>query len=172
MRAKSKEAAAKEAYEKACGCELAHGGCSQCVILALQEVFDMRDDNVFKAASGLSGGIGQMHDTCGALTGASLMLSMKYGRSREEIGVPGKMVESLLPVGKLYKWFEKEFSSVKCRDIRARTLGVYYDTKIPWQRDLAMEAGLSNVCSDLAGKVAAKTAEMLWDAIEEEKKQA
>jgi len=32
-----------------------------------------------------------------------------------------------------------------------------------------MEAGMYEVCSDLAGKVAAKATEMLWDAMEEEK---
>ena len=140
------------------------------MILALQDVFDVRDDNIFKAASGLAGGIGQMHDTCGALLGASMMLSLKYGRSREEIDDAEKLKSSYLPVAKLYKWFEKEFSSATCREIRTKMAGVYYDTKIPWQADLAKEAGLPEKCAELTAKTAAKTAEMLWDATEEEKK--
>jgi C_GCAxxG_C_C family probable redox protein len=130
----------------------------------------MRDDNVFKAASGLAGGIGMMGDTCGALLGASLMLGLKCGRDREEIGNFEKLKGSSVPVGKLYKWFQKEFGSANCHDIRTRFGGgAYYDFSIPWQRELAMEARVFEKCSDLVGRTAARTAEMLWDAIEEEK---
>jgi len=127
-------------------------------------VFDTRDDNIFKAASGFGGGIGQMHDTCGALLGASMMLSLKHGRGREEIENQEKMKDAYLSIGQLYKWFEKEFGSAKCHEIRTGFAGVYYDTKIPWQAELAKEAGLPAKCADLTGKVAARTAEMLWNA--------
>jgi C_GCAxxG_C_C family probable redox protein len=140
------------------------------LILALQDVFDMSDDNVFKAASGLGGGVGLMHDTCGALLGASMMLSLKYGRERQEIDNFEKLNNSALPVGKLYKWFEKEFGSATCREIRTKFFDVYYDLKVPWQFELAEEAGQFEKCAELVGKTAAKTAEMLWDAIEAEKK--
>jgi C_GCAxxG_C_C family probable redox protein len=130
----------------------------------------MRDDNVFKAASGLAGGVGLMGSTCGALLGASMMLSVKYGRRRDEIGDEEKLTNSGLPVAKLYKWFEKEFGSVICREVRTGFIGVDYDINIPWQAELADEAGLFERCCDLVGKTAARTAEMLWDAIDEEKK--
>jgi len=130
----------------------------------------MRDDNVFKAASGLAGGIGRMSNACGALLGASMMLGLKYGREREEIDNFEKLESSLLPVSKLYEWFEKEFGSAVCREIRIELFGVDYDLKIPRQRELAYEAGLAEKCGELVGKTAARTAEMLWDAIEAEKK--
>jgi hypothetical protein len=131
----------------------------------------MRDDNLFKAASGLSGGVGLMGDVCGSLLGASLMLGSVYGRERDEIGNFEKLKNSAVPVGKLYKWFEKEFGSATCRDIRTRFGGgAYYDFGVPWQRELANEAGIFKKCSDLCGKTAARTAEMLWDALEAEKK--
>ena len=113
-----------------------------------------------------------MGDTCGALLGASMMLGLKYGREREEIGNFDKLKSSSVPVGKLYKWFEKEFGSATCHDIRTRFGGgAYYDFSIPWQRELAMEAGQMEKCAELTGKTAAKIAEMLWDAMEEENKQ-
>lgn len=131
----------------------------------------MRDDNVFKAASGLSAGIGQMHDTCGALLGASMMLGLKYGRGREEVSDVEKLQSSYLPVARLYKWFEKEFGSATCRQIRTKMAGVYYDTKIPWQAELAKAAGLTEKCAELTAKTTARTAEMLWDALAAEKKE-
>ena len=111
-----------------------------------------------------------MHDNCGALLGASLMLGLKYGREREEIDSLEKLDNSCLTIAKLYKWFEKEFGSVMCREIRAKMLGVHYDLKIPWQFELAGESGQFEKCAELVGKTAARTAEMLWDAIEAEKK--
>jgi C_GCAxxG_C_C family probable redox protein len=129
----------------------------------LQDVFGTRDDNVFKAASGFGGGIGQMNDACGALLGASMMLSLKHGRGREEINDLEKLKSGYLPVGQLYKWFEKEFGSTTCREIRTRFAGVHYDTRIPWQAELAKEAGLPEKCAELVGKVTARTADMLWN---------
>ncbi len=131
----------------------------------------MRDDNLFKAASGLAGGIGRMEDVCGAIIGASLMLGLKYGRGRDEIDNTEKLTASCLPVGKLYKWFEKEFGSAKCRDIRTKFAGVHYDFNVPWQVELAKEAGVPEKCSELTAKTAARAAEMLWDAIAAEKKE-
>jgi len=167
MAAQNKKGAMQKVYELAHECEYTHHGCSQCVILALQDVLDLRDDGVFKAASGVSGGIGQMHDTCGALLGASLVLGQIFGRGRDELKNTQKLMDSMLPVGKLYKWFEKEYGGVKCREVRARTLGVYWDTKIPWQREEAVKAGLYDACSDLAGNVARKAAELLWETTAE-----
>ena len=129
----------------------------------------MRDDNLFKAASGLGGGIGQMNDVCGALLGASLMLGVKFGRSREEIEDYEIAKSSYLPVARLYKWFEKEFGSATCRGVRTKMAGVFYDTKIPWQKDMADEAGLPAMCAELAAKTAAHTAEMIWDGAKEKK---
>jgi hypothetical protein len=140
-------------------------------MLALQDALDMRDDNLVKAAGGLHGGIAVMHDTCGSLISASLILSLKYGRGREETGNPENQDDSYQVIGKLYKWFEKEFGSVTCREICTRFAGgVFYDQKVPWQVELAREAGMFEKCDDLTGKVAAKTIELLWDAIEAEKR--
>ncbi len=136
-------------------------------MLALQDALDIRDDNVFKAASGLGGGIGGMNDTCGALLGASMMLGLKYGRGREELDNLEKLRNSGVPVSTLYKWFEKEFGSAKCHDIRTRFGGgVFYDINIPWQAELAEKAGISEQCCDLVGKTAARTVEMILDDVE------
>jgi hypothetical protein len=136
----------------------------------VQDVLGMRDDSVFKAASGLVGGIGLMDDVCCVLLGACLMLGLKYGRGREEIGNLKKLASSSEPVGKLYKWFEKEFGSVKCHDVRTKLDGgVFYDLKSPWQFDLAIKAGHREKCSDITGKTAAKTVEMMLDDGEEKK---
>ena len=111
-----------------------------------------------------------MRDVCGALVGASLMLGVKYGRGREEIENREKLRSSFIPVGKLYKWFEKEFGSATCRDLLTKFAGgVYYDTNVPWQAELFEKAGAFKKCHEVVRKTAGRAAEMLWDAIEEEK---
>ena len=130
----------------------------------------MKDDAVFKAASGLSGGVGGQGDICGAVLGAGLALGMVYGRKRDDIGNMDALRESGVPVAKLYKWFETEFGSATCRDIRTVFGGgTYYDFAVPWQKELADEADVFGKCSDLCGKTAARAAGMLWDAMQARK---
>jgi C_GCAxxG_C_C family probable redox protein len=147
-------------------------------VLAVQDVLDMRDDSILKASVGLSGGMGRMGDTCGSLLGAFMMLGLKFGPGRE--GIAEKLAKATegseeserayLEVGKFYKWFEKEFGSVKCRELRTIYAGVYYDLNIPWQRELSEESGALEKCNEMVKKSAAKVAEILWDALEEEKR--
>jgi hypothetical protein len=137
----------------------------------LQETFNMTDDNVFKAAGTLTGGIGGMNDACGSLLGASLMFGQALGRGINDFASREKLRESIMAAGQLYKWYEKEFGSPTCKDIlTAFGGGVYYDFHIPWQAELAKEARVHEKCVTLAEKTAARAAEMLWDAMEKNHK--
>ena len=160
-----------EVQRKAYEYEDTFRGCSQATLLALQQVFGLEDENLFKAVSGLAGGIGQMHSVCGALLSGSLFLGLKYGRERSDIEktlevARAKLQPSYIPVGRLNKWFEREFGSTICREVRKSLLGVYLDTKIPWQKEWAEELGLHQHCCELAGKTARRVAELI---MEEEK---
>ena len=105
-----------------------------------------------------------MADTCGALVGAGMMLSLKFGRERDDIKNMEALQKSGVPVAKLYKWFQTEFGSTKCYDIRTKFGGgAFYDFSIPWQRELSEKARVFEQCSDLVGKAAAKAPEMLWE---------
>ena len=48
----------KKAYDMASECARKYKGCSQCVVAAVQDLLDIREDAVFKAATALAGGIG------------------------------------------------------------------------------------------------------------------
>ena len=70
-----------------------HSGCSQGVLLALQDEFGIGSPEVFKAATVLSGGVARHGETCGALLSDKNSLSVgkvpgeKYGSSHQ-IGTP------------------------------------------------------------------------------------
>jgi len=57
-----------------------YSGCSQSVLLALQEAFDTGNMESFKAATVLSGGVARKGETCGALIGGLLALGLVIGR--------------------------------------------------------------------------------------------
>jgi len=96
-----------------------HHGCAQCTLLALQEVFDQKNEELFKALSGFGFGIARMYSVCGALIAGGLFLGTKYGRGYADLKEPqdikiAKLRVAYEPVGKLYKWVEREFGSVTC----------------------------------------------------------
>ncbi len=141
-------------------------GCGQATMLALQEVFQMKNEELFKALSGFGYGIGRMRLVCGSLIAGDLFLGLKYGRNYGDLDLPvdvhvEKMRASYEPVGRLHKWFEREFGSVICREIRKSFLGVDLDPNIQWQLEMAREEGIHDYCSRLVGKVARKTGELL-----------
>ncbi len=168
---KSREEAAMTASEKAQRYMNKYGSCAQSTILALQETFDMKDENVFKAAGSMTGGIGGMNDACGALLGAGLFFGQTAGRGTNDFGNRDKLMTSMKLTGQLYKWYEKEFGSPTCYEILTKFGGgVFYEMSVPWQAELAKEARLQEQCTELAGKTAAKAAEMIWDIIEGKRK--
>jgi C_GCAxxG_C_C family probable redox protein len=141
-------------------------GCSQCSLLAIQEVCDMRDDMLAKASISLAGGVGSMRSACGALTGSALALGMKYGRDVSALDGPAeKAIEreyaAIEPVAKLAKWFEREFGSIACRDIRKAFMGTELSREIPWQKQWMKELGIHEHCSRIVAKTARRAAAML-----------
>ena len=170
MTPKSREEAAQTAGKKAREYMTQYGSCAQSTMLALQDAFDMRDDNVFKAAGALTGGIGGMQDACGSLLSACLMFGAAFGRGISEYGNKEKLGESQTASGKLYKWHEKEFGSPTCLKIRtAFGGGIYYDMRVPWLAEMAKEAGVSGKCVELVEKTATRAAQMIWDTLNKEK---
>jgi C_GCAxxG_C_C family probable redox protein len=57
--------------------------CSQAVLGSYCEQFDLEYDRAFKMATGFGGGM-RMGGTCGAVSGAFMVLGLKYGNSTAE----------------------------------------------------------------------------------------
>jgi len=141
-------------------------GCAQCTLLAIQEVCELRDDRLSKAAIGLSGGIAAMGSACGALTGAALALGIKYGRDVSALeGPEEEAIEmeyaAFEPVAKLFKWFEREFGSTICREIRKSFMGTELNDGVPWQKEWMEELGISEHCAQIVARTARRAAAML-----------
>ncbi|MCJ7605719.1 MAG: C-GCAxxG-C-C family protein [Dehalococcoidales bacterium] len=132
----------------------------------MQDTLGLEDEGVLRASAAMSGGIGGQHDACGGLLGAAMVFGTLYGRDRDSLDDKEKMGELMPRVGKLYKWYEKTFGSATCYDIK--TLfgdGVFYDMFVPWQAELAVEAGIPGRCVDLVEETVAYMMDALYDDV-------
>jgi C_GCAxxG_C_C family probable redox protein len=55
--------------------------CSQTVLSAYAGQFGFDEETAMKISSGFGGGMGRMGDTCGVVTGAFMVLGLKYGQN-------------------------------------------------------------------------------------------
>jgi hypothetical protein len=59
-----------------------YSGCSQAVLLALQEGLGVGDEKSFMTATALSGGVARRGETCGAFLGALMAVGLVEGRKK------------------------------------------------------------------------------------------
>ena len=86
--------------------------CSQSVFLAFAEDFEIPRETGAKISCGLGGGVGRMREVCGAVTGASLVIGLKYGEDKAKV----------YPVVQDFcERFKKECGSIVCRELLAGT---------------------------------------------------
>lgn len=140
--------------------------CAQCTLVAIQEISGLKDDGLAKASSGFAGGIGGTQSVCGALTGAALALGMKYGRDISYLKGPPeeagkKQGESIEQVARLTKWFEHEFGSIICTELRKSHMGTDLSMGVPWQNEWADQLGMRKRCVEFAVKTAQRALAML-----------
>jgi len=147
--------------------EKAYGGCGQCTLLALQDIFARRSDDVFTALTGVAGGAGRLCDTgCGAYLGAIAFLGGLRGRSIENITDPQDIrSETHRLVQKLHAKFIEEYGTVICRDMHMGLFGRYFYMVDADERKKFNEAGAhTTVCTAVVGKACRWTVEIIIDA--------
>lgn len=160
-----------------------HSGCSQAVLLALQDEFGIGNDDVFKAATVLSGGVARHGETCGALLGALMGLGLVSGREKMEdtqayrdAMVPSnELIERFKEELKKQFGFEGELDGTLCRQIQEKIYGQGFDMNDPEDYHAFLDAGghSSSGCFKtcaVAGQVAAeKILQLMKDQEADEK---
>jgi C_GCAxxG_C_C family probable redox protein len=167
-KAKDKKAAEK-AYELGKKYELTYMGCSQCALGALQDALDIRNDDIFKAATALAGGGCATGDgSCGAYVGSLMILSSLIGRERDKFDD----FENIAPDSRAYKLARKfrekyiqEYGSVICRDIQTKVLGRPYYIADPDElaKFEAVGGHGEKGCPEVVGKAARWMVELIQE---------
>lgn len=127
--------------------------CSQAVLSSYGEQFGLDCEKAFKVATGFGGGM-RMSDVCGAVTGAFMVLGLKYGNTTaEDKEAKAKTYEMVI---EFTNRFEARNGSVMCRDL----LGC--DISTPEGNKEAQDKGLfSTICPQMVRDSAEILEEML-----------
>jgi C_GCAxxG_C_C family probable redox protein len=101
--------------EKAVSCFNEGFVCSQEVLTAYAEQFSLDRESALKVSAAFGGGMGRMGETCGAVTGAFMVIGLKYGRTTVQD------TQSHEKTNRLVKEFVDEFKSINgsivCREL-------------------------------------------------------
>lgn len=112
--------------------------CSQAVLSAFAGDLGLDRDTALKIASGFGGGIGHTSQTCGAVTGAVMVIGLKNKLLPDKIYMSNQQAYDI--ISQLIQEFEKRNGSVICRDLigldfndeeayrDARKKGIFYST--------------------------------------------
>lgn len=154
----------EKAYKLGYEYERTYRGCGQCVIAALQDTFDVRNDDIFKAVTGIAGGAGMLCDTgCGAFVTGSIFIGSLLGRERDKFTDPeGVRFRTHQLVRKFHDKFIAEYGTAICRDIHMKIMGRYYYMPDPDEFIKFDNAGAhTTVCTEVVGKACRWVAEIV-----------
>lgn len=127
--------------------------CAQALLAAFAEDLGMDVPTALKVASGFGGGIGRTGEVCGALTGAVMVLGLKYG-SGQAMDKTAKY-ELYRKVQKLTEDFKLQTGSLYCRDL----LG--FDFLTPQGQMMAAQPGAFERCDGFVAAAAELAEQML-----------
>jgi C_GCAxxG_C_C family probable redox protein len=89
--------------------------CTQAVLCSFSTQFELDKDKGLKIATGFGGGMGGLGRTCGAATGAYMVIGLKHGMGiNEDINAKGKTAQL---VKEFTNRFEKMYGSVMCKEL-------------------------------------------------------
>jgi len=163
---KTKQELLDKAYELGFEYEKVYRGCSQCVIAVLQDTLDIRDDSVFKAATGLAGGGGLTGiGVCGGYVGAVMVLSQLVGRKRSNFEDPeGIRYKTFGLARRFLEEYVRELGSIICRDIQLIRFGrPYYIADADDFEKFEAAGGHVDKCPDVVGKAAQLAVKLILD---------
>lgn len=89
--------------------------CAQAVVFAFSDQMGGDSDSALRIASGFGGGIAHRQETCGAVTGAVMVLGLLHGRA---MGEPkDRTDETYVRVQEFMRRFEARHGTCVCRDL-------------------------------------------------------
>ncbi len=158
-----------KAFESAKQHELKSGGCPQCSIAGIFEALDIKNDDVFRAATGFADGVGLTGDGhCGALSGGTMAISYLFGRRKKDFGDVLKQLKACILSKKLHDQFVEKYGTCRCADIQNKFFGKFFNLYDPAGFKEAMQAGMPEKCSTLVGEVARMATQIILEERERE----
>ena len=89
--------------------------CAQAMLSTYCGEFGLDKETALKISCGLGGGMGRLQETCGAVSGAYLIIGLKYGRFTKE-DIPAREKTYAL-VREFARLFEERNKTTNCREL-------------------------------------------------------
>jgi C_GCAxxG_C_C family probable redox protein len=138
--------------------------CSQSVLASFADEFGLEKDLAVRLATGFGAGIGKSSLVCGAVSGACMVIGLKYGSiPSAEPKFQEQKEKTYMIVSDFLEKFEERNRSTNCRDL------IGYDLHDPIQYAEAKRLGLfSTLCTKYVRDAIEITEEIL-NSIHDEK---
>jgi C_GCAxxG_C_C family probable redox protein len=89
--------------------------CSQSVLTAFAADYRLSEDDCLKISCAFGGGMGRQQYTCGAVTGALMVLGLKYGKALNDPEVKKELTYA--KTREFFTEFKKLNGSANCREL-------------------------------------------------------
>lgn len=106
--------------EKAMNSFLEGYNCSQCLILAFEDLLTIDKEMALKIASPFGGGMGRLREVCGSVSGMFMVLGYIYGYDKPEDFEGKKLLYE--HIQELAARYEKANGSIICRELLGLTV--------------------------------------------------
>jgi len=160
----------KQGYENGFFNEAAYTGCAQCTLKAFFDIIGLagaKQDYLFKAASGLAGGVACCTDSaCGAYSASNLIIGTYVGRTLEKLGQKGNSAGKSHALGQVvHDKFIEVYDSINCCDLHLCKFGRNFDLRDrQQQKDMHNAGGHDEFCPTTVGLATSWLFEALYDA--------
>jgi C_GCAxxG_C_C family probable redox protein len=112
-------------------------GCAQSVLAAFAADFELSEEHALRLGTGFGSGMGRMCEVCGALTGAFMVIGLKFGKVGANGTRYGNETETTYRLVKeVADQFKLRNGSIYCREL------IGHDLNDPVERSKVVEAGL------------------------------
>ena len=101
--------------EKAAEYFISGFNCAQSVLAVFKDIIDVPEEQLLKLSCGFGAGMGRMQNTCGAVTGAFMVIGSRYGKSRADDQESAEKTYSM--VRQFIEEFEKIHETIQCREL-------------------------------------------------------
>lgn len=122
--------------------------CSQSVVLAFADMFDIDEATLSKLSSSFGGGMGRLREVCGSVSGMFMVAGLLYGYDGPETGQ--LKADHYARIQELAKRFEEKHGSIVCRELLG--LSVRHDIPVPEAR--TSEYYKKRPCPEIIGDAA------------------
>jgi C_GCAxxG_C_C family probable redox protein len=130
--------------------------CSQAILSTFSEQFGLDRDTALKLAAGFGGGMGRMAGSCGAVTGAFMVLGLKYSA----VSPDDRQTKELTyqKVRDFAARFKERNDSVECRELLGHDISTTEGLQFVKEKEL-----ISTLCPKFVRDAAEILEEMLRD---------